>query len=140
MSRIFGIYKSGQGKYTRMLSSLGFGLIIVIGCYRLYKTLQMIDWEGWGLTQRASLWVSTMIPAVLFVVLTFLIFRLINRPTIADFMIAGEGEMKKVSWSSRKEIVASTFIVIVVVIIMGALLGAADLFFRVFFNWLLIKA
>jgi preprotein translocase subunit SecE len=140
MSRIFGIYKSGQGKYTRMLSSLGFGLIIVIGCYRLYKTLQMIDWEGWGLTQRASLWVSTMIPAVLFVVLTFLIFRLINRPTIADFMIAGEGEMKKVSWSSRKEIVASTFIVIVVVITMGVLLGAADLFFRVFFNWLLIKA
>ncbi|MHC4842842.1 MAG: preprotein translocase subunit SecE [Planctomycetota bacterium] len=140
MSRIFGIYKSGQGKYTRMLSSLGFGLIISIGCYRLYKTLQMINWEGWGLTQRASLWVSTMIPAVLFIVLTFLIFRLINRPNIADFMIAGEGEMKKVSWSSRKEIVASTFIVIVVVIVMGVLLGVADLFFRVFFNWLLIRA
>ncbi|MHC5074308.1 MAG: preprotein translocase subunit SecE [Planctomycetota bacterium] len=140
MSRIFGIYKSGQGKYTRMLSSLGFGLIISIGCYRLYKTLQMINWEGWGLTQRASLWVSTMIPAVLFIVLTFLIFRLINKPNIADFMIAGEGEMKKVSWSSRKEIVASTFIVIVVVIVMGVLLGVADLFFRVFFNWLLIRA
>jgi preprotein translocase subunit SecE len=100
----------------------------------------MINWEGWGLTQRASLWVSTMIPAVLFIVLTFLIFRLINRPNIADFMIAGEGEMKKVSWSSRKEIVASTFIVIVVVIVMGVLLGVADLFFRVFFNWLLIRA
>ncbi|MHC4265526.1 MAG: preprotein translocase subunit SecE [Planctomycetota bacterium] len=136
MARIFEIYKSGQGKYTRMCSALGFGLIVAIGCYRLYETLRMVDWS---LNQRTELWINTMAPAVLFAVLTFLVFKLINKPTIADFMIAGEGEMKKVSWSSRKEIVASTVIVIVVVVMMAVLLGVADLLFRMFFNWLLIN-
>ncbi|MHC4272020.1 MAG: preprotein translocase subunit SecE [Planctomycetota bacterium] len=137
MARIFGIYKTGQGKYTRMCSALGFGLIVAIGCYRLYDTLRMVDT---GLNQRTELWINTMVPAVLFAILAFLIFKLINKPTIADFMIAGEGEMKKVSWSSRKEIVASTVIVIIVVILMAVLLGLADLLFRMFFNWLLIDS
>jgi preprotein translocase subunit SecE len=135
MARIFEIYKSGQGKYTRMCSSLAFGLIVAIGCYRLYDTLRIVDW---GLTKRAELWINTMVPAILFTVLAFLLFKLINKASIADFMIAGEGEMKKVSWSSRKEIMASTFIVILVVIVMAVFLGVADLLFRMFFNWLLV--
>jgi preprotein translocase subunit SecE len=53
-------------------------------------------------------------------------------------MIAAESEMKKVSWSSRKEIAVSTFIVIIVVVIMAILLGATDLTFRTFFTWLLV--
>ncbi|MCK4913289.1 MAG: preprotein translocase subunit SecE [Planctomycetes bacterium] len=78
-----------------------------------------------------------MIPAGLFVVLAFLIFWLTNKPAIADFLIAAEGEMKKVSWSSRKEIMVSTFIVIVVVVFMASLLGLTDLSFSMFFAWLL---
>jgi len=131
---VFDIYKSGQGKYTRLCSAFGFGIIVALGCYRLYKTLQAVEL---GLGERASLWIFTMVPAGLFVILAFLVFRLVNRPSIADFMIAGEGEMKKVSWSSRKEIAVSTFIVIVVVIVMAMLLGIADLLFQVFFDWLL---
>jgi preprotein translocase SecE subunit len=49
-------------------------------------------------------------------------------------MILAEGEMKKVSWSSRKEIAVSTFIVIVVVVIMAVLLGITDLSFKLFFS------
>jgi preprotein translocase subunit SecE len=78
-----------------------------------------------------------MVPVGLFVVLGLLIFSLVNKPTVADFMIAGEGEMKKVSWSSRKEIAVSTFIVIMVVIVMAVILYVTDLSFQVFFNWLL---
>jgi preprotein translocase SecE subunit len=66
-----------------------------------------------------------------------LIFWLVNKPTIAGFMIAAEGEMKKVSWSSKQEIAVSTFIVIAVVIIMAVLLGITDLGFQLFFAWLL---
>jgi len=128
---IFSIYKSGQGKYTRIGTSLGIGIIITVGCYQFYNTLRMLDF---GLSQRVLLWVNIMIPAVLFVILGFLLFRLINRPSIADFMIAGEGEMKKVSWSSRKEIFVSTLIVIIVVIIMAFLLGVSDLLFQVIFR------
>jgi len=135
MRNVFSIYKSGQGKYTRICSALGFGLIVVIGCYRLYDTLRMLDL---GLDQRTRLWITIMIPAALFIILTFLLFRLINKQSIADFMIAGEGEMKKVSWSSRKEIFASTLIVIIVVILMAVLLGVSDLFFQVIFRKIII--
>jgi preprotein translocase SecE subunit len=78
-----------------------------------------------------------MVPAGLFVGFSLLIFWLANKPSVADFMVAAEGEMKKVSWSSRKEIAVSTFIVIMVVILMAVLLGITDLVFQVFFGWLL---
>jgi preprotein translocase subunit SecE len=78
-----------------------------------------------------------MIPAGLFVALGLLIFWLVNKQTVADFMIAAEGEMKKVSWSSRKEITVSTFIVIVLVILLAIFLGFTDLGFQIFFGWLL---
>lgn len=128
------IYKRGQGKYTRLCSGFGMGIIVGLGCFALYNKLQAAEWQ---LSRRAILWISTMVPAGLFVGLGLLIFYLVNKAVVADFMIAAEGEMKKVSWSSRKEIAVSTFVVIVVVIIMAVLLGTTDLGFRLFFNWLL---
>ncbi len=128
MGLVFNIYKRGQGKYTRLCSAFGAAIIAGLGCLQLYKQLQATD---------LGLWVETMVPAGLFVGLCFLIFWLINKQTITDFMIAAEGEMKKVSWSSKKEIAVSTFIVIVVVVIMAALLGVTDLGFQMFFSWML---
>ena len=125
---VFSIYKRGQGKYTRLCSTFGAAIIVGLGCLQLYNKLQATDW---------GLWVETMVPAGLFVVLALMIYWLINKATIADFMIAAEGEMKKVSWSSRQEIAVSTLIVIIVVIIMAMLLGITDLGFQAFFSWLL---
>jgi len=125
---VFEIYKSGQGKYTRLCSAFGAAIIVGLGCMQLYKKLEATD---------LGLWPETMIPAGLFVVLGILVFWLVNKSSVADFMIAAEGEIKKVSWSSRKEITVSTFIVIMVVIIMAVLLGATDLFFTMSFRWLL---
>jgi len=124
----FDIYKRGQGKYTRLCSAFGAVIIVGLGCMQLYKKLQATD---------LGLWAETMVPAGLFVALSVLIFWLVNKPSVADFMIAAEGELKKVSWSSRKEIAVSTVVVIVVVIVMAALLGATDLLFHGFFMWLL---
>jgi preprotein translocase subunit SecE len=124
----FDIYKRGQGKYTRLYSAFGAAIVAGLGCFQLYKKLDGTD---------LGLWVTTMVPAGLFVGLSLLIFWLVNKPSVADFMVAAEGEMKKVSWSSRKEIAVSTFIVIMVVILMAVLLGVTDLVFQVFFGWLL---
>ncbi len=124
----FDIYKRGQGKYTRLCSAFAAAIMAGLGCLRLYKKLQASD---------VGLWIETMVPAGLFVGLALLIFWLINKRSIADFMIAAEGEMKKVSWSSKQEIAVSTIIVIVVVACMAALLGVTDLGFRTFFDWLL---
>ena len=122
---VFDIYKRGQGKYTRLCTAFGVAIVVGLGCLRLYSKLQATD---------LGLWVETMVPAGLFVAFALLIFWLINKQYVADFMIAAEGEVKKVSWSSRKEIAVSTFIVIMVVIIMAVLLGLTDLFFQLFFS------
>ena len=125
---VFDIYKPGQGKNTRLLSAFGLAIIAGLGCWKLYQQLQARD---------LNMWVETLVPVGVFVGLAFLCFLLVNKHNVADFMIAAEGEMKKVSWSSRQEIAVSTFIVIVVVIIMAILLGTTDLGFRTFFSWLL---
>jgi len=130
----FNIYKRGQGKYTRLGSAFGAAIVVGLGCLQLYKKLEAVEWP-WG--DKVGLWIATMVPTGLFVALGVLILWLINKPSVADFMIAAEGEMKKVSWSSRKEIAVSTFIVIVVVTIMAVLLGVTDLGFQVFFDRLL---
>jgi preprotein translocase SecE subunit len=122
------IYKHGQGKYTRLWSGVGAAVIIGLGCYRLYEKLGVLT---------NNLWLQTMIPTVVFVVLAGSVFWTINRPSVADFMIAAEGEVKKVSWSSRQEIAVSTFIVMVVVVFLALLLGTSDLILQVLFNKLL---
>ena len=131
---IFKIYKRGQGKYTRLSSAFTAAVIVGLGCLRLFGKLEAVSW---GLSNRGALWIATMVPAGLFVILALVIVWLVSKPSVADFMIAAEGEMKKVSWSSRQEIMVSTSIVIVVVIIMAALLGTTDFGFTLFFRWLL---
>jgi preprotein translocase subunit SecE len=130
---VFKIYKRGQGKYTRLSSAFAGAVIVGLGCLRLFERLEAVSW---GISEKAKMWVATMVPAGLFVILTLLIFWLVNKPSVADFMISAEGEMKKVSWSSRQEIMVSTSIVIVVVIVMAALLGTTDFGFTLFFTWL----
>lgn len=125
---IFDIYKRGQGKYTRLCSAFGAAIIAALGCLQLYNKLETTD---------LGLWIETMVPVVLFVALAIFIFWLVNKPTTADFLIAAEGEMKKVSWSSKKEIMVSTIVVIVVVILMSSLLGSTDLVFARLFMWLM---
>jgi len=122
---VFGIYKRSQGKYTRLCSAFGFGVVVMLGCLLLYRKLEGAD---------LGLWVATMVPVGIFAGFALLIFWLSNKPLVADFLIAAEGEVKKVSWSSRKEIAVSTFVVIVLVVIMAILLGVADLSFKLFFS------
>jgi len=116
---------------ARLYSAAGAVIIVGLGCMQLYKKLQA---GSLGLSPKAALWVATMVPVALFAVLAAVIFWLVNKPSVADFMIAAEGEMKKVSWSSRKEIAVSTSVVIVVVIILAAFLGLTDVIFELLFS------
>jgi len=115
------IYKRGQGKNTRLGTGLGLLVIVLVGCVVLYQLLA-----------AQSILIQTLAPVGVCLVLSWLIFWVMNKPTIADFLIAAEGEIKKVSWSSRKEIVISTTVVICVVLIMAVGLAVFDLVF----NWI----
>jgi len=123
-------YKWGQGKDTRLWSGISLAVIAAIGCWRLYIKLE----GSLDVTQATGLWISATVPLGLFALIAAFLYWLINRPTVADFLIASEGELKKVSFSSRREIVVSTFVVIIVVFAMAFMLGAADFVFDLFFT------
>lgn len=122
------IYKAGQGKYTRLWAGLVVGLIVALGCWRLYEML-----DAWV----TNLVVVMIVPVAVFVALGTLVYWLLNKASVADFLIAAEGELKKVSWSSRQEIAVSTLVVIIVVVVMAVLLGTTDLIFTLVFDALL---
>jgi len=123
----FNIYKRGQGKYTRTITLAGGGLLGAVVAHYVWSQLNATE-----LTR----YLVYGIPLVIFVGVALLMLWIVNRPRSADFMIATEGEMKKVSWSSKREIVGGTKVVIAATLILAALLWAVDLAFGFFFQWI----
>lgn len=127
---MFRIYKPGQGKYTRLCSGLSAGLLTVLGAEWLYRKLDGLAESGY------KVYLQVGIPSLLIAGLGLLIFWIVNKPNAADFMIATEGEMKKVSWSTRQEIIGSTKVVIFTTIFLAMLLFLVDLCFMKFFQFI----
>ncbi len=122
----YDIYKRGQGKYTR---SITFAVGVLISGSVAYYTSEMLG------TSRGLL-LAYGVPLAIFVTMGLLVFWIVNRPKSADFMIATESEMKKVSWSSRKEVIGGTKVVIVTTMILAMLLYTVDIAFGFFFKFL----
>jgi len=61
---------------------------------------------------------------------------MMNKPTNADFLIATDSEMKKVNWTSKKELIGSTKVVIIFMFLIAFLLFAFDIVFGYIFYWL----
>lgn len=120
------VYKPGQGSYVRWGSAAGGGLIALAFAGFLSQQMPVLT---------SSEIVQTLVPVAALVALAIVIFRLIGQKRrVVDFMIATEGEMKKVNWSSRKEITGSTKVVIFVVLALGFILFVVDVAFMYFFG------
>ena len=129
----FELYKRGQGPYTRGGTALGAGLLILAGADFVYEQLGVYRNEEAAWT----LWLQAGIPLLLVVALGLLTFWVVGANRKAcDFMIATEGEMKKVNWSTRREIIGSTKVVIMFTILLAVILFVVDLVFMTFFAWI----
>lgn len=126
----FKVYKKGQGKYTRLTTAAALMLIAAFGCWKIYQMLEAVTIAN----TSTKLWVQNLVPIVVLAFLGFIVYWLLNKPLIADFMINAEGEVKKVNWSSRKEIIVSTYIVIFTVIFFAVFLGFCDVAFVTIFD------
>lgn len=134
---IFGIYKRGQGKYTRMSTFIAATVIAIIGAGVLSRNLDA--WLPTGLSIggfRLKIYFQYGVPTLLVVLSGGVMFWLVNRQKSGDFLIATEGEMKKVSWSSKKELIGSTKVVLVTTFIMAMILFAVDILFTILFKHL----
>jgi preprotein translocase subunit SecE len=119
-----GIYKRGQAANTRLGTAFGVFIVVAYGCFVLNQKLAPLG----------NIWLQTLVPVGLCAAAAGLIAWLMNKPSVADFLIASEGEVKKVSWSTRKELSASTTVVIFVMLSIAILLAVVDFLFVWFFQ------
>jgi preprotein translocase subunit SecE len=126
----FTQYKPEQGKITRTATFIGLGLVIAWGAKFLSDRLAGFEGdEGWRLL------ITPGMPILFAVVLGALAwhFTFVHRKA-SDFMIATEGEMKKVSWSSKNEVIGSTKVVILFTVLLAIILFVADILFQKLFT------
>ena len=125
----FELYKRNQGTYTRAGTAIGAGVLVLAGGNFLYQQLVFDEGSSWGA------WLQISIPLAVLVALGLLLWWVVGvKRTTCDFMIATEGEMKKVSWSNRKELFGSTKVVILFTVMLAVILFTVDIVFMTFFN------
>ena len=120
-------YKPGQGFWTRLGTGMGAALVILFTIHFLYRTL-----PAWTPLHTTGWPIYAVLGAVA-AVLSALGWWLINRPKSAEFLIATDAEMKKVNWTSRRELIGSTKVVVFFMIFIATVLFLYDLIFGFFF-------
>ena len=127
----FAIYKKGQGYWTRVGTVAGAILIGAFTAYNIYAYTPTFLPDK--ILHPMALKIAGAIAAVFGVVYAYLCWTLLNKPVNVDFLIATDSEMKKVNWTSRKELVGSTQIVIIFMFLIAFFLFAVDQIF----GWLM---
>ena len=120
-----GVYKRNQGRITRQVTFAAVVAVIALGLLRLGTIMVSKGPEyQFGL------------PLVLLVIGVWTSYRLVNVPAFADFLIAVEAEMNKVSWPTRGELFRASMVVLILIFALGFVLAGYDLFWKVLLFWL----
>ena len=109
------LYKPMQGWYARLYTAVGLGLIVAAGAWRVEDASK----------DYSPLWRIGM-PFLFAVVLGWLIFRIVHFPPFAEFLIATEAEMNKVSWTNKDDLIRMTTVVLATVALMALYLFVVD--------------
>jgi len=121
------LYKAGQGAYVRWVTAAAVGIVVCGIANFLYEQLARVGSD--------LLWVQVFIPVIILLILGYVTFKFLGQnKSVVDFMIATEGEMKKVNWSTRREVLGATKVVIATVLALGATLFAANILFMFVFE------
>ena len=131
-------YKRSLGRIVRRLTILGVIILGVTGAWSLF-TRGVVP-ETWTLTMPFDLAPIPLLSNANYVVFFLLIaltlwvaFRSVNIPSFAEFLIATEAEMNKVSWTPRKRLAQDTVVVLTTTLLMAMFLLVVD----IFWGWLL---
>jgi preprotein translocase subunit SecE len=89
--------------------------MVGLGLWRLYDTLI-----------AAPIKTRYGVPAVVGLILGWIIYRVVQYPPFVEFLIATEAEMNKVSWTSRDDLYRATTVVLSTVVLMSVFLFGVD--------------
>jgi len=146
-----GLYKRTQGRVTRQVTFAAVAVAVAAGLFRLHGILgtALVSWPGswlayWNLGRNEGVeaivrqGVRHGLPFALLLLGLWTAYRLVNLPSFADFLIAVEAEMNKVSWPTRAELHRSSIVVLVTIFVLAAVLFVFDAFWKAIFTWLKI--
>lgn len=114
----FGAYKPLQGKAVRQVTFASMVFALALSCYRLSLMLKTTQWSA----------AQYPLPLALLLIGGWICYRAVNIPKFADFLIAVQAEMNKVSWPSKQELIRSSMVVIFVIFLLATVLFGFDLF------------
>jgi preprotein translocase subunit SecE len=121
-----GLYKRTQGRITRQVTFAGVAVAIALGLWRLSSMM-----AGKGPQWQFAL------PIVLLAAGLWASYRLVNLPAFADFLIAVEAEMNKVSWPTRSELFRASMVVLLMIFVLAFVLAGYDYIWSVLFRKIL---
>lgn len=110
------LFKRNQGRLARQLTAGALILLVVAGAYTMSQ----------GVLSSLSRSVQVGLPIVISVAGAWIVFRLVNFPPFAEFLISVQGEMNKVSWASWDELVRATIVVLSTMFLLGVVLFVYD--------------
>ena len=137
-------YKKSQGQRVRRGTIVGILTLAVCGIWTLtigHHTLETGRKTGpcscpspaARSNSSCCADVRFTVPLLLVAASLWLAYRIVNFPVFADFLIATEAEMNKVSWTTRKRLVQDTIVVLTSVVLLTAFLFVVD----ILWGWLL---
>lgn len=140
----FGLYKPNQGRIVRQVTFFAMVILSALVAYELYAGgwLNFLNSKSTttdGLT-TTGLPYAKYGAALLFAgICTWISYRVVNFPKFADFLIAVEAEMNKVSWPTKDQLYRSSAVVIFVIFAMAASLFLFDIIWTIAFETIGIR-
>jgi preprotein translocase subunit SecE len=125
----FGLYKPNQGRIVRQLSFAAFAGLGALCSWELYRSGAISGLGG----------ASHLVLLMLVMFFAWLAFRLVNYSSFADFLIAVEAEMNKVSWPTKHEVWNASLVVMFVIFAMSAFLFIFDILWTFVFEMIGIR-
>ena len=122
---MYGIYRPGEGYWTRVMTAIAAGVLVLIGASWLWKLLEQVR-----IGSIDSNYIGGGGAVLLVAIFGSLIYWLVGiKPASVDFLVATEVEMKAVNWSTRREIFGSTWVVLAVSLLITLFVYGFDLAF-----------
>jgi len=126
------IYKRGQGYTTRVMTAIFIGLVVLLGSYWMWEEFAGATWFD-----LPSIYISAGVATLFAGIAAGISYWLIAvKQRTVDFLIATDSEMKKVNWSTRREVVGSTTVVIGLSLIVALYCFGFDRVFFLIFAWM----
>jgi preprotein translocase subunit SecE len=134
------LYKQKQGRIVRQLTCLAIWLSCWLGGWQLYEAMGAWGTPG-SASQNLNFWQTWRfwVPVSLVALGMWFGYRLVNWPRFADFLIAVEAEMSKVSWPTKTELYRASMVVIFTMAFLAILLFCYDAFWQLLFDFLKVS-